>query len=207
MKKDLTSTDSNWNANTCGKYGTQHSYSISHGNSNPVLVSCIPERSFESIFQHSNFSNSNSGTSFSDIILIFSSPIKIVLTSKISDSSKSFIGPTLVHSKQSDNSYCSPGLPTTEFIDVNSGKLSETSIPLSNYNRYDVATYKAKAPYLRDTEQNDLIKNVFVPDEKFLFPETERCFRFEWLKGYFRYKTITSQNVSSEAHIKNFFIS
>ena len=27
------------------------------------------------------------------------------------------------------------------------------------------------------------------------------------LKGYLRYKTITSQNVSSEAQIKNFFIS
>ena len=28
-----------------------------------------------------------------------------------------------------------------------------------------------------------------------------------YLKGYLRYKTITSQNVSSEAQIKNFFIS
>ena len=27
------------------------------------------------------------------------------------------------------------------------------------------------------------------------------------IKGYFRYKTITSQNVLSEAHSKNFFIS
>ena len=27
------------------------------------------------------------------------------------------------------------------------------------------------------------------------------------IKGYLRYKTITSQNVSSEAQIKNFFIS
>ena len=27
------------------------------------------------------------------------------------------------------------------------------------------------------------------------------------LKGYFRYKTITSQNVSSEAQVKDFFIS
>ena len=72
LKKDLTSTDSNWNANTCGKYGTQHSYSISHGNSNPELISCVPERSYESISQHSNFSNSNSGTSFSDTSLIFS---------------------------------------------------------------------------------------------------------------------------------------
>ena len=26
------------------------------------------------------------------------------------------------------------------------------------------------------------------------------------VKGYLRYKTLTTQNVSSEAHIKNFFI-
>ena len=48
--------------------------------------------------------------------------------------------------------------------------------PLSNCNRYDVATYKTKAPYLSDAEQKDLIKNVFVPDEDSVFPETERCF-------------------------------
>ena len=42
-----------------------------------------------------------------------------------------------------------------------------------------VATYKAKVPYFGDTEQKDLIKNVFAPDENFIFPDTERCFRFE----------------------------
>ena len=113
-------------------------------------VSRIPERSYESISKHSNFSGSNSETSLSDTSLIFFSTSKSVLTSKISDSSKRFKGPTLLHSKQSDNSnrdnvsYCNPGLPTTEFINVNSGKLSETSVPLSNCNRPDVATYKAK---------------------------------------------------------------
>ena len=37
LKKDLTSSDSNWNANTCGKYSSssQQFYSISDGNSNP----------------------------------------------------------------------------------------------------------------------------------------------------------------------------
>ena len=96
----------------------------------------------------------------------------------------------MLHSKQSDNSNrdnvscCNPGLPITKAIDANTGKLSETIVPLSNCNRYDVATYKAKAPYLSDAEQKDLIKNVFVPDENFVFPETERCFRFEWLKEF-----------------------
>ena len=96
----------------------------------------------------------------------------------------------MLHSKLSDNSnrdhvsYCNPGLPITKAVDVNTGKLSETFVKLSNCNRYDVATYKAKAPYLSDVERKDLIKNVFVPDENFVFPETERCFRFEWLKEF-----------------------
>ena len=142
------------------------------------------------ISQHSNFSSSKSGTSFSDTSLILSSPSKSVLSSKISDSSKSFKEPTLHHSKLYDNSnrdhasYCNPGLSITKAMDVNTGKLSETFVKLSNCNRYDVATYKAKAPYLSDVERKDLIKNVFVPDENFVFPETERCFRFVWLKEF-----------------------
>ena len=100
LKNDLTSTHSNWNANTCGKCGksSQHSYSISHGNSNLEPVSCTPQAPYENVSQHSNFSNFKSGTSFRDTSLIFSSPSKNVLTSKISDSSKSFKGPTLLHS-------------------------------------------------------------------------------------------------------------
>ena len=77
----------------------------------------------------------------------------------------------MLHSKQSDNSnrdnvsYCNPVLPATKVININSGKLSETYIPLSNCNRYDVATCKAKAPHLSDAEQKDLIKNVFATVE------------------------------------------
>ena len=73
----------------------------------------------------------------------------------------------MLHSKEFDNSkkdnvsYCNLGLSTTEFIDVNSGKLSETSVPWSNCNKYNVATYKEKAPYLSDAEQNHLIKKCF----------------------------------------------
>ena len=65
----------------------------------------------------------------------------------------------MLHSKQPDNSnrdnvsYCNPGLPITKAIDVNTGKLSETFAPLSSCNRYNVATYKEKAPYLRYAEQ------------------------------------------------------
>ena len=192
LKKDFTSIDGNWNASTCRKYGnsSQHSYSIFHGNSNPELVLCTPQGSYKSTSQHSSFSNSKSGKSSRDTSLILSSPSKSILTSKISDSSKSFEEPTLLHSKLSDNSnrdhasYCNPGLPITKAMDVNTGKLSETFVKLSNCNRYDVATYKAKAPYLSDVEQKDLIKNVFVPDENFVFPGAERYLRFEWLKEF-----------------------
>ena len=132
FKKPLTGTDGNWNSSTFGKYGNsfQHSYSISHGNSKPELASRTPQGSYKSFSQHSSFSNSKSGTSLSDRSLIFSSPSKIVLTSKISDSSKLFKRPTLFHSKQSDNSnrdnvsYCNPGLSVTKAKDVNTGKFS-----------------------------------------------------------------------------------
>ena len=56
------------------------------------------------------------------------------------------------NSNRDDASYCNPGLPITKAIDVNAGKLSETFVKLSNCNRYDVATYKAKAPSLSDAE-------------------------------------------------------
>ena len=55
---------------------------------------------------------------------------------------------------------------------------------MSNCNRYDIATYKAKAQYIFDAERKDLIKIAFVPDENFVFPETERCFWFEGLKMF-----------------------
>ena len=55
---------------------------------------------------------------------------------------------------------------------------------MSNCNRYDIATYKAKAPYLFHAERKDLIKITFVPDKNFVFPETERSFRFEGLKMF-----------------------
>ena len=38
-------------------------------------------------------------------------------------------------------------------------------------------------------------------------PEASPRLLFNFVKGYLRFKTITAQNVSSEAQIKNFFIS
>ena len=197
FKKDLTSTDSNWKENTSGKYGNSSQHSYSHSNSYLGPVSCTPQGSYEIISQHFNFSNWKSDISFSETSLIFSSPSKSVLTSKISYSSKSFKGITLLHSKQSDNSnwdnvsYFKFGLLFTKCIDVNTCKLSGTFVPLFNCSRYDVERYKAKTPYLSDTEQKDLIKTLFF-QMKTLYSLKEKeafdlnGFRFElpWLCYY-----------------------
>ena len=39
-------------------------------------------------------------------------------------------------------------------------------------SKCDVATYREKAPHLSYSEKVDLIKNVFVPEKNFCFPET-----------------------------------
>ena len=43
---------------------------------------------------------------------------------------------------------------------------------VSTSNRYDVATYRSKAPFTSNIEKKDLTKNVFVPDDSFFFSET-----------------------------------
>ena len=48
-------------------------------------------------------------------------------------------------------------------------------------SKYDDATYREKAPHLSYSEKVDLVKNVFVLENNFCFPETTRCFKYEWL--------------------------
>ena len=48
-------------------------------------------------------------------------------------------------------------------------------------SKYDVATYREKAPHLSYGEKVDLIKHVFVQEKDFCFPETKRSFKYEWL--------------------------
>ena len=51
-------------------------------------------------------------------------------------------------------------------------------------SKYDIATYFVKSKEeLKDVEIHDLIKNVFVPDAKFIFPKSsgKRAFRHAWL--------------------------
>ena len=44
-------------------------------------------------------------------------------------------------------------------------------------SKYDVATYREKAPHFSYGEKVDLMKNVFVPEKNFCFPETNRSFK------------------------------
>ena len=46
-------------------------------------------------------------------------------------------------------------------------------------SKYDVATYREKAPHLSYGEKVDLKKNVFVPEKNFYFPETTRSLKYE----------------------------
>ena len=48
-------------------------------------------------------------------------------------------------------------------------------------SKYDAATDREKAPHLSYSEKADLIKDVFVPEKTFCFPETTRSFKYEWL--------------------------
>ena len=48
-------------------------------------------------------------------------------------------------------------------------------------SKYDVATYREKAPHLSYDEKVDLIMNLFVPEKSLPFPETIRSSKYEWL--------------------------
>ena len=47
--------------------------------------------------------------------------------------------------------------------------------------KYEVSTYREKAPHLSYGEKVDLIKNVVVPEKIFCFLETTISFKYEWL--------------------------
>ena len=69
-----------------------------------------------------------------------------------------------------------------DLLPLEDGILSDGSDSSCIYkSKYDVATYREKAPHLSYSEKVDLIKNVFVPEKNFCFPETTRSFKYEWL--------------------------
>ena len=72
---------------------------------------------------------------------------------------------------------------TKDPLPLEDGVLSDAPVDRSRiYKRkYDFATYREKAPHLSYGEKVDLIKNVFVPEKNFRFPETTRSFKYEWL--------------------------
>ena len=55
---------------------------------------------------------------------------------------------------------------------------------VSTSNIYDVSASRSKEPFISDIEKKDLIKNVFVTDDNFSLPETNRSVKSEWLKWF-----------------------
>ena len=68
---------------------------------------------------------------------------------------------------------------TEDSLPLEDGALSDGPVDSSciNESKYDVATYREKAPHLSYGEKVDLIKNVLVPEKNFRFPETIRSFK------------------------------
>ena len=48
-------------------------------------------------------------------------------------------------------------------------------------SKYDVATYREKAPHLSHSEKVDLIKNLCGSEKNFYIPELTRSFKYMWL--------------------------
>ena len=48
-------------------------------------------------------------------------------------------------------------------------------------SKYNIATYREKAPHLSYGGEVDLIKNTFMSEKKFRYLETIRSFEYKWL--------------------------
>ena len=72
---------------------------------------------------------------------------------------------------------------TKDPLPLKNGVLSDGPIHSSCIytSKYDVVTYREKAPPLSYGEKVDLIKNVFLPKKNLRFPETLRSFKNGWL--------------------------
>ena len=72
-------------------------------------------------------------------------------------------------------------LKTEDPLPLEDGALSDGPVDGSYIykSKYDVARYREKVPHLSSGEKIDLIKNVFVPENNFRFPETTRSFKYE----------------------------
>ena len=73
-----------------------------------------------------------------------------------------------------------------------------------NQKEIDKACFQQDMAYrdFKDLPRHTASDKVLHDIRKF-----KKCKPYSTFKGYLRYKTITSQNVSSEAQVKNFFIS
>ena len=80
------------------------------------------------------------------------------------------------------------GNPTVKTINpsVSSNIPNYIGTTINTSDSSDVSTFFTRADKLSDTELNDLVKNVFVPERSFQFPKYtgKRRFRYEWLVKY-----------------------
>ena len=65
---------------------------------------------------------------------------------------------------------------------------------------------KSQGKYNFKVSDNKIDKNVKLPNSS-ARENSNKVFLVKNVNGYLRYKTITSQNMSSETQVKNFFIS
>ena len=135
--------------------------------------------------------NINTSQQFTDIVQKFNSHL-----SKVSDFPFSALEKTVTATVSCFNSSpeflssCSDkSVIATSTSSLNFGKsITDSNLNsvgvVSTCNKYYVATYRSNAPFISDIEKKDLIKNVFVPDDNFSFPETNRSFKSEWFTWF-----------------------
>ena len=93
---------------------------------------------------------------------------------QVSACSKSLISSTSTKPQQSSS------LPTTSKVPGSEVK------HVHDVNKFDVSLYREKVKGLETSEICNLIRNVFKPNEHYIFPKTNgRSFRYDWLKLYF----------------------
>nr|XP_047145808.1 zinc finger MYM-type protein 1-like [Hydra vulgaris]XP_047145866.1 zinc finger MYM-type protein 1-like [Hydra vulgaris] len=96
--------------------------------------------------------------------------------------SKSFYPINTLSSNQKSSNTKDKSILFTENMGVESSLKKLSSEPCSEF---DIACFRSKASTLKDLQLKNLIRNVFVPDETYSFPKTNRrSFKLIWLKQF-----------------------
>ena len=79
--------------------------------------------------------------------------------------------------------------------------------PVSHYISSVVFNFPGIFKFMKVWAKNKTLKLIISRTEDAASSKLQQLSIFMFFKGYFRCKTITSQNVSYEAHVENIFIS